>query len=145
MNIPQQSGYPAVKETPDNAVMLGAWRESGILKLQRCGGCGTVVFYPRAICPNCWSERLGWFAASGKGIVRSYTMIYRGLPEAFEKEAPIVLAEIELHEGALMIARIIHPDAEKLQTGAAVALVPSSQAHLYPLPTFGPADVSGHG
>lgn len=130
--------YPAPRETPDNAPMLRAWRETGTLLLQRCGGCGKPVFYPRAQCPHCWSSDLGWFEATGRGTVRTYTLIHRGLPEPFAGEAPIVLAEIDLDEGVAMIARIIHPVPDGLRTGDRVTLLAPERARKFPLPTFEP-------
>ncbi len=134
-----QPGLPQPHETPTNAPMLKAWRESGTLTLQRCAACAKVIFYPRAVCPHCWSDRLDWIGASGTGRVVSYTRIHRGLPAAFQAEAPIVLAEIALAEGALMIARIVTADAAAVRSGMAVRLVPAGDAARYPLPTFTPA------
>lgn len=131
--------YPAPRETPDNAPMLRAWRETGTLLLQRCGGCGTPIYYPRARCPHCWSADLAWFEASGRGTVRTFTLIHRGLSEPFAAEAPICLAEIALDDGVAMIARIIHPRPDALRTGDPVTLLEPDRARRYPLPTFGPA------
>lgn len=131
--------YPAPRETPDNAPMLRAWRETGILLLQRCGGCGRPIYYPRAQCPHCWSAALDWFEATGRGRVRTYTLIHRGLSEPFASEAPICLAEIELEDGVAMIARIIHPRPDVLRTGDSVTLLEPDRARHYPLPTFRPA------
>ena len=37
------------------------------LYLQRCRACGTVRHYPRALCPNCLSDRTEWMRAQGYG------------------------------------------------------------------------------
>ena len=46
--------------------------EQGRLLLQVCGACGEAVFYPRAICPHCWSDRLSWQEASGRATLKSF-------------------------------------------------------------------------
>ncbi|MCU1471735.1 MAG: Zn-ribbon OB-fold protein [Glaciihabitans sp.] len=78
----------------------------GELRLQRCQDCGRAVFYPRALCPYCHGDRLGWFVASGSGTVYSYTTVHRGFGE-FAGQAPYSLAVIDLDEGPRMLSRIV--------------------------------------
>jgi uncharacterized OB-fold protein len=118
--------------------MLTAWRREGILLLQRCQDCGAAIFYPRSVCPHCWSPRLAWFRAAGTGRVVSFSRVHRGLPEAFQPDAPIVLAEVALAEGALMIARVVASAPEEVASGMAVRLVAREDAARFPLPTFRP-------
>ena len=125
-----------VRETPDNRPMLEAWRAEGALMLQLCEACGTTIFYPRAVCPKCWSDRLGWFRATGKGRIVSFTRVHRGLPEKFQKEAPIVVAEIRLDEGTVMIARVVTDDPAAIASGDTVDLVSPDIAVHFELPTF---------
>ncbi len=127
--------YPPVAETPTNAPMLAAWRH-GRLALQKCGDCGLVFFYPRACCLACWSERLAWIEAAGTGTIVSFSLVHRPLNPAFDAEAPIVLAEISLPEGASLIARVITRDPASVQIGSKVVLVPPPDSLRYPLPTF---------
>lgn len=132
------SGGAQPRETPTNAPMLTAWREEGALLLQRCRGCKTTIFYPRSVCPKCWSQQFDWIRAEGIGRVVSFSRVHRGLPEAFAAEAPIVLAEIALSEGTLMIARVVTPTPDAVSSGMAVRLVAVDDASRYPLPTFRP-------
>ena len=41
----------------------------GKLLIQRCLDCKGSFFYARPFCPVCWSDRVEWFAASGKGTL----------------------------------------------------------------------------
>ena len=129
----------AVRETATNRPMLEAWRDQGALMLQRCEPCRATIFYPRSICPRCWSDRLAWFRASGKGRIVSFSRVHRGLPATFAAEVPVVLAEIELDEGALMIARVVTDDPAKIASGDAVELVSPESAKRFDLPTFSPS------
>ena len=127
--------YPQPRETPTNSPMLAAWRE-GALALQKCDSCGHVFFYPRSVCPKCWNPRLIWFRSDGRARIVSFSRIYRGLPDAFADEAPVVLAEITITEGALMLARVICGDAGAIQSDIPVRLLSMPEATHYPLPTF---------
>jgi len=78
----------------------------GELRLQRCRDCEHVQFPPRRYCSGCLSEDLAWDAASGRGRVRSWTVVERGAHPAFAEEAPLVMALIELDEGPTMLSGI---------------------------------------
>ena len=133
--------YPQPIEDADNAAFLAAWR-NGELLIQHCNGCGKSVFYPRPICPHCWSDRLENRRAIGRGEVVSYSLVHRPNDPAFKDEVPIVLAEVALAEGALILARLVSCDAAKVRSGLAVVLPPPDVCARYPLPVFHLADVS---
>ena len=125
-------GYPKPQEDADNRPMLEAWRE-GRLVVQRCAQCGAAASYPRPLCPHCWSDRLGFEEASGRGEIVAWSLVHRPNHESFLAETPIVLAEVALPEGTSLIARVVcEPDA--VRTGTAVELV--ADPWRYPLPTF---------
>jgi uncharacterized OB-fold protein len=127
--------YPTPRETAVNAPMLAAWRE-GALALQQCAACRAVFFFPRSLCPRCWATTLSWIRSDGRGRIVSFSQIHRGLPAPFPGEAPITLAEIEVTEGATLIARVICDDPGSVTSGASVELVRLPGALRYPLPTF---------
>ena len=133
--------YPKPREDADNAAFLAAWR-NGELLIQHCNGCGKSVFYPRPICPHCWSDRLENRRATGRGKIVSYSLVHRPNDPAFKDEVPIVLAEVALAEGALILARLVSCDAAKVTSGLAVVLPPPDVCARYPLPVFHLADVS---
>jgi uncharacterized OB-fold protein len=132
-----EPAYPQPRETTTNAPMLAAWRE-GALALQKCGACGHVFFYPRSVCPRCWDPGMAWIRSDGRGRIVSFSRIYRGISDVFAAEAPIVLAEIDVTEGAVLLARVICDDAGAIQSGMAVRLLALPEAARYPLPTFTP-------
>jgi uncharacterized OB-fold protein len=77
------------------------------LRLQRCRQCGKHIFYPRAVCPFCLSERLEWVAAGGEGKIYSYTVVRRAMHPAFQDDVPYVLAIVELDEGPRLTTNIV--------------------------------------
>lgn len=85
------------------------------LRLQRCEDCGEFVFYPRAACPNCMSERLEWQAVSGRGKVYTFTIVRRAMIPAFQAEVPYVFAIVELDEGPRLATNVIGCDPEAVR------------------------------
>ncbi|GAA1723495.1 Zn-ribbon domain-containing OB-fold protein [Fodinicola feengrottensis] len=79
---------------------------AGELRIQRCEACDQAVFYPRALCTHCHSDRLVWTVAKGLGTVYSYTVAHRGFGE-FAAQAPFTVALVDLDEGARMLTRIV--------------------------------------
>jgi uncharacterized OB-fold protein len=131
--------YPQPREDTDNAAFLAGWRR-GQLVVQRCGGCGTAFFYPRPLCPSCWSTDLSDEVSAGRGTIVSYSAIERPNDPAFNGETPILLAEVRLAEGATLLARIVGCRREDVASGIAVELPPPDIAARYPLPVFRPCD-----
>jgi uncharacterized protein len=129
------SSYPQPIVTETNRPLIEAWQR-GELMLQHCTDCSAVVFFPREMCPRCWSSALEWKKSRGVGKVVSYSLVHSHVSEPFAAEAPTVLAEIVLDDGGAMLARVLTDDAPGLASGTRVELVPLPDAQRYPLPTF---------
>ena len=115
----------------------------GRLLLKRCLDCGTVIWYPRAICPDCASLRTEWFQASGRGRVYSYTTNYRG-QGAYSDAGPYVLAYVELDEGPRVMTNIVGADPPgegpgAVAVGLRVEVVFDDTGEGTALPRFRPA------
>lgn len=91
--------------------------EEGKLLLQHCKQCDTKVFYPRTICPQCWSNQLDWIEASGDGILKSFSIVYKPGHPAWLPVTPYIVGLVELEEGPTMLSYIIS-DPSKIDTGA---------------------------
>lgn len=133
--------YPQPIEDEDNRPFLDGWR-SGRLFLQQSRQGGPLFFYPRPICPYSGSRDLEWKEVSGMGRIVSYSLVMRPNDPSFNDEVPIILAEIELEEGASLLGRIVQTDATRVGSGASVELLPPTQAGRYPLPAFRLAETS---
>ncbi len=96
------------KEAPNDQANLGPDAEfhrrlsGGEFCLQKCQDCGSHIFFPRSICPDCGSDKLEWVSASGAGTVYS-TSVIRQKPE---RGGDYNFALIELAEGPRMISRV---------------------------------------
>lgn len=87
--------------------------EQGRLVLPRCTACGFVIWFPREICPECGSQDVDWFEASGSGSIYSCT-VTRRIPGSWGKAVPFVLAYVELDEGPRVMTNIVDCDPEQV-------------------------------
>ena len=102
----------------------------GELRLQRCDACSRYVFYPRSICPHCFSNQLSWVTATGKGTIYSYTVAHQA------HEVPFVIAIVELEEGVRMMTRIVGAQRERIAIGQPVRVTFESVDENVTLPYF---------
>ncbi|MEM9755683.1 MAG: zinc ribbon domain-containing protein, partial [Pseudomonadota bacterium] len=84
--------------------------EQGILKIQRCLDCDRHIFYPRPICPFCWSDALTWVVASGRGWLKSYSEIFKPGHQGWIPATPYLVGLVTLEEGPTLMSHIIAPD-----------------------------------
>ena len=104
--------------------------------IQRCGGCGHYVFYPRVICPDCHSRDLSWEKVSGNGVLYTYTVTEPGKG----KRGGDILAIVELNEGVRMATTLVGIDPDAVEIGMPLAPVFDNQTFDdVTLLRFGPA------
>lgn len=77
----------------------------GKLLVRECRACSLVFHYPRALCPDCFSENVDWRESTGQGTVYSYSTTQKmsGWPTA---HLPLIVAYVELDEGPRMMTNI---------------------------------------
>jgi uncharacterized protein len=97
----------------------------GRLLLPRCEDCQTVIWYPRPYCPACASLKVGWFEASGRGSIYSFTVNRRGQADlsAYREAGTYVLAYVELEEGPRVMTNIVDCDPDSVKIGQQVEIV----------------------
>ncbi len=122
---------PSPAPTPENEPFWAAAAE-GTLLIKRCGSCGDAHYYPRGICPYCFSTDTAWQASKGQGEIYSVSVMRRGA------NAPYALAYVTLDEGPSMLTNITGCDFDALHIGQRVAVrfVPTDAGP--PLPMFAP-------
>ncbi len=112
--------------------------KGGKLLLQHCGQCGHVQFYQQAHCRQCGSEQLTHRAASGRGIVHSFSVVHRAPGPAFKQDTPYAVLLVELAEGPRMISSLIDGDPMAVQFDMPVELVCEAVNDQVVLPRFRP-------
>lgn len=98
----------------------------GRLLIQRCAACGRAVFYPREICPHCWSGQLEWEEASGLGRLKSFSTIWKPGHPGWLPVAPYVVGLVELDEGPTMLSHILAVAQQGPKVGDRMRLAPSN-------------------
>lgn len=95
----------------------------GRIELPRCDDCGLVVWYPRAICPDCLGEDLTWEVMSGHGTVYTFTIVRSGVGRRWREHLPYVVAYVRLDEGPTMLTNIVDCDPDTMTIGQPVTAV----------------------
>jgi uncharacterized OB-fold protein len=121
-----------------SAETLPYWEgcRAGELRLQRCARCGAHQFYPRMLCSACGGTELAWVRASGRGSIRSYSVVRRPVSKAYAADTPYVVALIRLEEGPTMMSNVIGCDPASVVVGAAVEVVFESWSAEITVPKF---------
>ena len=109
------------------------------LMIQRCGQCGTLRYYPRALCPTCLSDAVEWVRASGRGTVYTFTVTHQNQAPGFRDALPYVLAYVELAEGVRMLTNIVDCAPDAVRVGMPVEVVFEDATPAVTLPKFKPA------
>lgn len=112
----------------------------GRFQIQRCDECSLWVFYPRSICPGCWSHRLSWYAASGEALLESFSIIESAGHPGWRSVTPYTLGIVKLLEGPTMLTTLIEIEADSIQIGMLLK-VRFVQVGSHFLPMFTSADV----
>ncbi len=90
----------------------------GRLLLRECQDCGLTYHYPRALCPDCFSDDVDWVEAAGTGEVYSYS-VARSMSGWPEDDLPLVVAYVELDEGPRLVTNV-DCDPDEVTVGSRV-------------------------
>ncbi len=132
MTTAEERTIAAPPVNPENERYFAAAKE-GVLRVGRCSDCNAYHFYPRLICPHCFSERTEWVPAKGTGVVYSFSTMRRGVP------VPYTIAYVTLDEGVSMMTNIVDCDPDSLKVGDKVKLVFEVADDGTSVPMFTPA------
>ncbi len=109
-----------------------------VLALARCSRCTSFSHPPDLVCPNCHSTDPGFVftPVSGRGTVRSWTVLHQSFLQGFE--VPFVLVDVELVEQAdlRLIGRLLDGPDVPLGIGDAVTLAFEDVAPGISVPAF---------
>ena len=110
------------------------------LWLMRCHDCQRAYFYPRPICPHCFSRGTRWVLSSGRGTLYAFAIVHRAPTPAFQARVPYVAAIVELEEGVRLPTVLVEvePDPSNIQIGMPVEVVFEEVTDTITLPKFRP-------
>ena len=110
----KERSIPAPLTNPETEPFWAAAREGKFL-IRACTECGKAHWYPRAICPHCFSEKTEWREGSGRGTIYSVSVMKRA-PEVY------AVAYVTLEEGPTMMTNIVDCDFDTVAIGQKVTV-----------------------
>ncbi|MFI4976205.1 MAG: Zn-ribbon domain-containing OB-fold protein [Caulobacterales bacterium] len=88
----------------------------GRFLLKRCTACNELHWYPRNICPFCFSANTEWVESKGEGVIYTYSVMRRNTP------VPYAIAYVTLNEGVSLLTNLVDCDFDALKVGQKVKL-----------------------
>ena len=93
------------------------------LRMQRCGNCRELAWYPRFVCPNCGDFDLRWETLSGRGVIYAVSVHHRPALPALADRVPYSVVLVDLEEGARIMSNVFGP-APAVGDAVTIAWVP---------------------
>lgn len=97
-----------------------------VLTVARCARCGQFAMPPDVVCPHCHASdpAFEFTAVSGRGSVRSWTVVRQAFLPGFDQDLPFVLVDVELveQEDLRLIGRLLDGPNAVLHVGDAVVV-----------------------
>ncbi len=100
-------------------------------------------YYPRELCPKCWSSDVEWFPISGNGELYSWSIVRIAPTPALKDKVPFVVCLIDLEEGVRVFSRLVEVEHEQVEIGMPLAISYEKVTDDVTLPLFKPATVGG--
>ena len=120
--------YEAPVVNPETEHFWNATK-AGKFLLKKCNDCGKFHYYPRSLCPYCFSDKTEWVESKGTGTLYTYSVMRR-VPVKF------CLAYVTLDEGPTMMTHIVDTNFDDIAIGKRVKLVLKPTAGEEKLPCF---------
>lgn len=126
---------PRPKINPDNRPFWDGC-DTGELRLPFCAQCTKPHLPPGPVCPFCFSGKLQWKPASGRGRISSWTIVHKAWFASFAEEVPYNVVQVELDEGPRLTANVVGLSGRALVIGAPVQVVFDRIDNEFLLPRF---------
>jgi uncharacterized protein len=104
----------------------------GRFLIKRCTACGKAHWYPRSICPYCFSDKTIWEDSPGEGVIYTYSVMYRS------PTGPYAIGYVTLNEGPAVMTNFVDCDLKALKIGQKVKVRFQATDGGPPVPVFAP-------
>jgi uncharacterized OB-fold protein len=105
--------------------------KDGRFLIKRCGDCGKAHWYPRVICPYCFSLNTKWEESPGEGVIYTFSVM-------FHTNVPYAIGYVNLNEGPAVLTNFVDCDLEALKIGQKVKVRFQPTENGPPVPVFAP-------
>jgi hypothetical protein len=97
----------------------------GELRIQRCGGCGKYIHYPKPVCRFCLSAEVAGERVSGRAALYSWTVAVQAFHPFWTDRLPYTIGTVELVEqpGLMFATQIVECDEADLRIGLPLEVV----------------------
>ncbi len=92
----------------------------GELRFLACTACGHWIHPAAPVCPACLSRDLEVRAASGRGVVHTFTVNHQPWVPGFEPPYVVAIVELEEQAGLRLMTNIVGCELEEVAIGMAV-------------------------
>jgi uncharacterized OB-fold protein len=120
--------YPAPVENPETAHFWESAR-AGKLLIKHCTACNEPHYFPRSICPFCFSDQTRWQESKGEGAIYRYSLMRKS------PTGPFAIGYVTLDGGPSLLTNFVDCDLSALKIGQRVK-VTWKQTDGAPLPFF---------
>jgi len=127
----QTRPIPAPAVTIESKPFWDAAAEGRFL-IKRCTACNKPHWYPRAICPFCFSSYTVWEESPGEGVVYTFSVMRRS------PTGPYAIGYVTLDEGPAVLTNFVDCDFDKLAIGDRVKVKFQPTEGGPPAPVFAP-------
>lgn len=121
---------PAPVTNPETAHFWESAKQ-GKLLIKRCTACKEPHYFPRSICPFCFSDQTAWEESKGEGVIYSYSLMRKS------PTGPFAIGYVTLDEGPSLLTNFTDCDLATLKIGQRVKVV-WKETDGAPLPFFAP-------
>jgi uncharacterized OB-fold protein len=104
----------------------------GRFLIKRCTACGEAHWYPRAICPFCFSTETVWEESPGEGEIYTYSVMHRS------PTGPYAVGYVTLDEGPAVLTNFVGCELSTLRIGQRVKVRFQPTEGGPPVPVFAP-------
>lgn len=111
----------------------------GVLMLGRCDSCSRIHYYPRPMCPHCWSEAVTLVPAGGRGMLYTWSTVFVNDLPPFNAKLPYIAAQVDLDEGVWITTIITGAEPKDLSIGMPVEIGFEAISEDVTIPVFSPA------
>ncbi|MBV6507690.1 MAG: hypothetical protein JJLCMIEE_00745 [Acidimicrobiales bacterium] len=109
----------------------------GELRFMRCGDCRYWIHPPAPICPECLSKEIEIEAASGRGVIHTYTINRKEWYPNLHPPYPIAIVSLDEQEDLRLTTNIVDCAVDEVEIGMPVEVVFEEYDEVY-LPMFRP-------
>lgn len=122
---------PAPPVTIESKPFWDAATEGKFL-IKRCNACGEAHWYPRAMCPFCFSDETVWEESQGEGVIYTYSVMHRS------PTGPYAIGYVTLNEGPAVLTNFVDVPPDGLSIGQKVKVRFQETEGGPPVPVFAP-------